>query len=164
MTDQSQPIAPETAANILGLVSLSGFVTYELTARRRDGLIPMDAEAPGPFDAGQEPTQDLRDQWAMQVMVQDEADLFAVRTRGTTSSDDVYEVVVDMAAIYRKNEPFVLSNQHATDEFVRGIALMQLFPYLRQQVHDLTTRLGAPITLGLLMGLGVAPDEDALSE
>ena len=59
------------------------------------------------------------------------------------------QVVVDAAAQYNSAGPRIF-DEDATYEFADNIALMTLFPYIRQAVNDLGIRVGSPIVLPIL--------------
>jgi hypothetical protein len=133
-------------------VSLSGFITYELAGRRRDGGFgdtgePVEATVP-----------------TMQVLVQETPEQIAVRLRGHLNTERLVDLVADMSAIYNKTSPFT-AEEDVLHEFVRHVAVMSLYPYVRQQIHDLGSRLGQPLTLELLkaadLQLDVARPEPA---
>lgn len=73
-------------------------------------------------------------------------------------------VDVDMSVLYSKSEPFMMSPE-LKGEFVQGIALMNLWPFLRQHVADVSHRLDAGTTVGLLRsGIGQLVPNDPTPE
>lgn len=126
-------------ADLVEVATLAAVVTYEVGGRRRDGGFE-DVE-PLPMDgAANEPE--------FQVLVQQVGGRFAVRLRGTMTADDVVDLVADVAAIYDADvdevAPAIMS------EFVQDVAVMMLFPYVRQHFQDVSSRLGHPVTLQVL--------------
>jgi hypothetical protein len=134
---------PRTITDLQEAVSLLEFVdiiVYESRGQRRDGgfddLLEDSTNGQG--------NGELR----MDLLVQDGPEGLAIRAQCVTSSRDVV-VSYDAAALYRKAEPMVLDAATAS-AFIGSSALMTLYPFLREGVHEVSARLGFPIKLGLL--------------
>lgn len=119
-----------TIADIVGLVELQGIATFELGAKRaaESGEIEPEPE--------------------MQLFFQDSDEVVNVRVR-LARNDSSLDFVVDVAVQYEKSKPFSMEIEQQT-AFIEALALPAAFPYIRQHVQDLTTRLGDPLHLPLL--------------
>jgi hypothetical protein len=110
-------------------LDLRGIVFYEVSAARRESDNPI--QAPGddaPIDAT----------WGLRV--RHDGNEFGTRIRAEIETE-LGEVVVDVAAEYVASESFELPPRDLTYEFVNGVALMQLFPYIRESVMSLTGKV-----------------------
>lgn len=103
------------------------------------------------------------------VRVRHEGNEFGVRIRTETNAP-LGEVVVDVAAEYVSDEPLLLSRE-ATNEYVNNVALMQLFPYIREATMAMSDRvfgrgiLLPPLVRGqLTFTLGDGPDSSPGSD
>ena len=156
--------------DLVSEVDLAKIVHYELRGRRRDGGFDdlddnpeLENEVDGDIESkaivAEAPGFVSTEPWQVDVLTRQTADQLAVRVVSVTNSPQL-EIVVDLAAIYRKRHPFIVS-EGAFTEFVEKVALMGLFPFLREAVQTQSTRLGAQITLGLLradsIGQGPSP-------
>ena len=137
---------------IIDLLALEGFTTLELSGRRRDAEAPpaSDEEFRAPRAEQTKPADDEPSgDWALHSFIRNETGTLSVRLRATTDSADLVDVVVDLAVTYTKAEPFEPSDE-VLELFLRDVAVMQLFPYVRQAMSDLTGRLGAPLTMPMI--------------
>lgn len=72
------------------------------------------------------------------------------------------EVTVDAAALFRSEQPIDF-NRDVVGEFGTSVAIMALYPYIRQAVDDLGSRLGFHTQLPLLRrGQPLPPASDEL--
>jgi hypothetical protein len=149
MTEETSSSASEwpvyESADAIARLELENIIPVELRARRRDGGFD---DLPGPdLDATEEEIAALRQVPQMQVFFQDHDELLFVRVRAEGMTDKV-EYVADVAVTYRKREPFTMSDL-ANSDFIDLLAMPNLYPYVRQCVSDLTSRVGDPLTLGI---------------
>jgi hypothetical protein len=121
-------------------IHLADVITYELRGRRRDGE----------FD-DLSPVDDIPDgqvRWNSKFGYFQNHQTVALRAKNYVDSDKV-ELVVDIAAVFVKDGAFAIDDQ-VLGEFLGLTGVMALYPYLRHSVQDLSTRLGAPVTLDLM--------------
>jgi len=123
------------------LLEFENVVVYEARGQRRDGgfedLIEDTTNAEG------------KGQLRMDLLVQDGNEGLAIRAQCVTGSADAV-VTYDAAVVYRKAEPMSMDTA-TTTAFITSVGLMTLYPFLREGVHQVSTRLGVtPIRLGLL--------------
>jgi hypothetical protein len=140
-TDMPVYESPEAIAAL----ELENIVPIELRARRRDGGFD-DLPAPDP-DLDDRQAAEARQVPQMQVFLQEQAELVLVRVRAEGITDKS-EYVADVAVTYRKSEPFQMSD-HANSDLIDLLALPNIYPYLRQHVFDLTSRIGDPLLFGI---------------
>lgn len=79
----------------------------------------------------------------MQYRVSDEGLQFKIRC---VASSSMFSIEVVARVTYEAAEPFDM-NADAVEEFANTVAFMSGFPYIRQAVFDLSSRLGTPFTL-----------------
>ena len=134
---------PRTVTDLHEAVALLEFadvIVYETRGQRRDGgfddLLEDSTNGQG--------NGELR----MDLLVQDGPEGLAIRAQCITSSPDVV-VSYDAAVVYRKAEPLKLDGA-TTSAFIVSAGLMTLYPFLREGVHEVSSRLGFPIKMGLL--------------
>jgi hypothetical protein len=130
------------AANLLEFVDVT---VYESRGQRRDG---------GFGDLVEDSTDDEgKGQLQIEILISDGPEVLAVRAQSTTTSADVV-VSYDAAAVYRKAEPIAL-DPATSRAFITNIAIMTLYPFLREGVHEVSSRLGFPIKLSMLRAADV---------
>lgn len=140
MTEQEATEVPSITFNeAVGLVEVRNVNALELHAARRDVDLP---DFPLPDD-DEEPLP-----LTFQLYFQDSPELIAVRARGEFQNSKV-RAIVDAAVAFDKKQPFQLGAE-AQANFIRRLGLIALYPYIRMYVQDLATKLGAPLTPGLL--------------
>ena len=136
-------IEPRTVSDLMEAVTLLEFVditVYEVRGRRRDG---------GFGDLPEDSTDDKgAGQLQVNLLMNDGPEILAIRAQCVTSSADVV-VSYDAAALYRKAEP-VKFDRAISAAFVENVAIMTLYPFLREGVHEVSSRLGFPIKMGLI--------------
>lgn len=111
-------------------LDLQSIVFYEVSAVRRETEAPVDSAGDDnvPIDAT----------WG--VRVRHDRNEFGVRIRAELETE-LGDVVVDVAAEYVAQQPFELPPRDLAYEYVNGVALMQLFPYIRETVMTLTGKV-----------------------
>lgn len=129
--------------DVIDLVELDKITVFELSGHRRDGMFdgidPVDPDAPDdPINISP----------SIRVMFREQDEWIAVRARMEHEAKH-YLASVDLAVSYRKSEPFRLSDGIKA-EFIQNLALINLFPYLRQHFADITSRIGYHRQLGLI--------------
>lgn len=154
MTESFEPSHKQGLGEVLPYLELEGFQTYELRARRRDEV--HEDELPDGLDTDGEGLAFLR----MHANQNDDQLMLRV---AATSASDLLVINVDMAVRFVKAQAIHL-DQDVLGVFIEKVAIMALFPYLRQAVHDLSSRLGAPMTLHLLRAGGVSVERDDADE
>lgn len=125
----------------VSLLEFVDVIVYESRGQRRDGGFAdlLEEEATNEPGIGQ---------IKMDLLVMDSPDVLAIRAQCITASADVV-VSYDAAALYRKAEPIALDGP-TSEAFVANVGIMTLYPFLREGVHEVSSRLGSPIKLGLL--------------
>lgn len=157
---------------LIAELELVQIITYELRARRRDGGfedLEVTPDLHNVADAGVDSkaivAQSAKfvssEPWEVQVMTRQDELQLAVRAVAVANSPEL-EVVVDLAAVYQKREPFEV-DEATFEQFVQEVALMGVFPFLREAVHSQSVRLGAPLTLGLLRAGSIAKSAAGLA-
>ena len=124
----------------VSLLELNDVIFYELHGQRRDGF---DEELGLGEDNSGEPQN-----WRMSIFTSDDENALAIRGQLSTETPELV-IKVDASVIFGKREPFALTPE-VVRAFIDNVALMTMFPYHREAVHDLTMRLGHPVTLSLL--------------
>jgi hypothetical protein len=149
MTEQSALEAGDLPVydyrDTIARIELENIIPIELRARRRDGGFD-DLPAPDP-DMSAEAIEASRQVPQMQVFFQEQPELVLVRVRAEGMTEKV-EYVADVAVTYRKSEPFRL-DESANSDIIDLLALPNLYPYVRQHVLDITSRVGDPLTFGI---------------
>jgi hypothetical protein len=137
MTD---PRSVSDLAEAISVLDFVDIIVYESRGQRRDGgftdLLDDAPEQPG--------TAQLR----MDVRVSDSPDALAIRAQCLAASPDVV-VAYDAAVIYRKTEPVALERP-TSEAFVSNVGIVALYPFLREGIHEVSSRLGFPIKLGMV--------------
>lgn len=149
MTSETEPETGELpvyeSADAIARLELENIIPIELRARRRDGGFD---DLPGPDpEASEEEIDAGRLVPQMQVFFQEQEQLLLVRVRAEGMTEKV-EYVADVAVTYRKTVPFALA-QPANSDVIDLLALPNLYPYVRQHVFDITSRVGDPLTFGI---------------
>lgn len=158
-TEESPAGAVPTWADkrqVIRAFEVSGIQILELAGRRKLGDTPSESVAP---------PESRPEDMEFRVYVHDSAEDFRVRVELEYETEKL-ELKVDAVVKYSKSEPFMVADE-LNDALIQELAIMTLFPFLRQNVHDLSSRLGHPFLMGLLQ-LGslrpqsseVEPDED----
>lgn len=142
--DEPSPASVATTLELLELLNLAEIRFYELYAASDDSLEPEDAESepiPEPEEASEE--------------------AFSMRTAIRKRPDGVdYRVEVevqrfgrtmraDAAAMYAAPQAFDAPAEVIYD-FGDNVAMMTVYPYLRQAIGDLAQRLGDQVVLPVL--------------
>lgn len=135
----------DDAATVLELIDLRGFRTFELSGRRRDGSF-VDVDPPA--EDAETVTHIEPIDREMQLFVSEDLGRASVRIR-TEVEAPMCVVVVDMAVLYTKSDPFMMG-EGAKEAFVQRLAIMNLWPFVRQHVADVSQRLDAGTTLGII--------------
>jgi len=125
----------------VSLLEFEDVVVYEARAQRRDG---------GFEDLIEDTTNDEgHGELRIDLLVQDSDQWLAVRAQCVTGSAEAV-VTYDAAVVYRKAEPMKMDTA-TTTAFITRVGLMTLYPFLREGVHQASSRVGTtPIKLGLL--------------
>jgi len=139
-----------TAARVLELVDLEKIITYEVHGVRQESDIPEG-------DARQEIEALARGE---ELWLETRFKLSFVTTHATYTAD--------MSAMYTHTEPFQISDD-AVQEFISKVGLFAVYPFLREAVYSMATRLDLPRPLLGLVKQGqmqftagereMAPDE-----
>lgn len=147
MTDDQAPEVPLLAdlGAALDLLELRGFRTFGVSGRRRDGGYD---DVPPPEEGAELADEVEPKSREMQINFQEDAGRISVRVRIELDAP-MCVVEVDMTVLYSKSEPFMMTPE-VKAEFVQGVALMNLWPFIRQHVFDVSQRLDATTTIGLL--------------
>lgn len=131
MTTPTPPRQIDSVVDLLQLVEMSEVRTYRLSGER-----VADSE-------DREPAQSLT------MLVGGDAEHIECRVRmmlGTVAAD----LQADIGAVYTISEPVALTSEIVA-EFTERVALMAVFPFLREAVFTTASRLGVPPpVLGLL--------------
>lgn len=102
----------------------------------------------------------------IRAMFQEDEDTVSVRLLGEQPTPGAL-VEFDLAVTYGKARPFGIDDS-VRPQFIQNYAVMTLYPYVRQHVHDLTSRIGLPAVLPLIrIGSGsvtAVPDDQEESE
>ncbi len=145
MSEDREPVEVEDAKQLLQYVELDGIETYEVRSR----LVSREASE-----------EEFEEGYQIKAGIRFEPDL--VRTRFTLTFDaTTAEFVVDMAVRYRL-ETNVTVPQAVAVEFAERVGVMAAWPFLREHIFALATRLGVPVpVLGLLRqgDFSLTPDE-----
>lgn len=137
-TEEVRVVGLDEAIPMLELVDV---ITYELRGRRCDGgFSDIDVDADDERDPG--------DDWDMQILARDGIEAVEIRAIMKKQTEEI-AYTVDLAARYAKSEPFKIDKAEQ-GRFIDFLALPNLYPYIRQAVQDLSSRLGHPLTLELL--------------
>lgn len=134
MTAKS-PRTLDSAADVIDLVELRDIAVIELRAAHRTGLLlPQPAEEPPATS---------------QVLSRVDDDVIDIRLVSTVESEEV-RVSVDLLVQYSKKVPFAATDE-AMSEFVQRVGFMAGYPYVREAVASMSTKLNAGrITLKVL--------------
>lgn len=123
-----------SAAEMLPLIELTDIRVYEVAGRRADA---------GDGDAARKVDE------ALTLHARGDSTWFETRARMLVRTEDA-DLVADTAAIYTFSEALAFSQDVAT-EFVERVGVMAVYPFLREQICSMATRLGvAPPIVGLL--------------
>jgi hypothetical protein len=137
MTEQRTVSDLKEAVSLLEFVDI---IVYQTRGQRRDG---------GFGDLLEDGTNDQGNgQLRVDLLVNDGPEIMAIRAQCVTSSADVV-VSYDAAVLYRKAEPVAL-DPATTEAFITNVGVMTLYPFIREGVHEVSSRLGFPIKLGLI--------------
>lgn len=118
---------------LLPLLTLDSIDFFEMSGRVEAGFTDSDAD-----ESAAEPAQtDVRVEVSPALRVR--SDGIDARCRLRVHPPEGV-IVVDGAAFYTSSEPIDVSQDVAVD-FADNVAIMALFPYLRQAIDDLSVRL-----------------------
>lgn len=123
----------ESAADLLAVVQLDRIRFYEVSAVQDDEGEPR--------EVSDEPVAVRTAFRGRPDGIDYRVELTLKRPRG--------EVCVDAAAMYSYQEPVTPSDQALLD-FGDNVAMMTLFPYLREAMNDLSSRVEDPVVLPIL--------------
>ncbi|AMB59181.1 hypothetical protein [Microterricola viridarii] len=144
-------VAPVTLETMVAALNLEDVKFYELSCKLAEAT---------PVAETQEPAE-VAIVWGVRLRHAERE--FGVRLKVEVSSPEC-RIVTDIAAEYVSQEVLILARD-TVSEFVNGVALMQLFPFIRESVMTASTRvLGQPILLPvfqrgeLTLELGDGPD------
>ncbi|MFI2702210.1 hypothetical protein [Cellulosimicrobium composti] len=143
-----------TVEELVELLDLTKLHTYELIATARDEHeeIPSDAE---PVEPGDERIRVRTGIRSREAGLDYRVEVSVEHARG--------QILADMGAFYESSSPMELTgdSEEAVTEFGDRVAMMVLFPYLRQAISDLGHRVSVEITLPMLRPgqLTFAPNE-----
>lgn len=129
----------ENLDEAVSLLDFQDVIYYELRGQRRDGFDDL---------ADFEGDPDRPPKWELNVLTSDASSSLAVRGQLKTEGE-MAVVQVDVAVVFAKHEEFSLP-ESVRDAFLVNVGLMTLFPYLRESVHELSTKLGESLRLSLL--------------
>ncbi len=154
-----KPAAITKVEELVETLDLARFHTYELVATARDKYEEVEPDA---------------------EIVEPGSELVRVRTgirqreraldyRVELSVQHAYgQLVADMAAVYESDVPLELTVESAAAviEFGDRVAMMALYPYLRQAISDLGQRVWVDMTLPMLRpgNLTFAPSTDEATD
>lgn len=151
--DQNPEVAREQLLfEVLPDLELTGIHFLELNARRLD-YEADDDDVPGELDELDDDNVPV-----MGVAARQTDDQLLIKVQGTIRTDTV-QVRITAAATYSKAKPFDMDGP-TTSVFIERVAIMAMYPFIRQAVHDMSSRLGAPATLHLLRAGQVAMSEE----
>jgi hypothetical protein len=136
------PSREDLLREVVPHLELTGIHFLELSARRLDYL-PDSDDLPSMLDELEED-----DPVQMGVAARQTDEQLLVRVQGGINTDSVH-VRITAAATFAKLQPVDLDGP-TTSVFIERVAIMSMYPFIRQAVHDMSTRLGAPATLHLL--------------
>jgi len=144
--DSQLPRAAEDIHELLALVTLDGLEVYELRGR---GIDRSDVDA-------------FEENFQIRAAVNLEPEQLKTRFM-TTFFAEVGEYYVDLAARYVLSEPRSIPSALAI-EFAEKVGIMAAYPFVREHVFNLASRLGHPIpVLGMILQgqMRLEPDVDA---
>lgn len=148
-----------TLEELIDDVDLEQIRFFELHALSKDGA--EGGSAPGD-------DEEIQPDHFLGTATRDDGKAFRVRLR-TEIEFDVGEITVDLAADYTmQNLDAKDISREVMQEFVNGVAMMMLAPYLRQAIADMTLRVfGASLTMPILqrgqLAFELGPQGDAES-
>lgn len=144
MSKKSEAVTVSDAKQLLEYVELEGIETYEVSAR----LV--------------ERAEGFEEDYFIKAGIRFDSD--ALRTRFTlTFSAAAADFTADLAVKYRLDEDVTVGRQVAV-EFAEKVGVMAAWPFLREHVFGLASRIGQPVpVLGLLRQgeFSLTPDEPA---
>jgi hypothetical protein len=135
---------------------LSSFTYFEVSAVRSDSAVANELS---------ETDRDIKPNHLLQTAPREDDSGFRVRIR-TEIDAHVGTIVVDVAAEYELTEAVASSfDPVVLTSFVNNVAVMTLFPYIRQAVADITLRVfGAALTMPVVRRGELAFDPPKLVE
>lgn len=140
--------AAVTYQDVIRTLELQAITTFEVRGRRRDGGFD-DLEPPEESSTEEDEAIEVATGLPeIRIYVNETDQLLSVRAVLDEVSTHI-EYRVDIAAGYRKAEPIDISNGELQAQVIELLALPNLFPYLRQTLSDLSSRLGYPLLLPL---------------
>jgi hypothetical protein len=126
----TKPAAPETVEDVqalLQIIELEGIETYEI---RGIGI-----------NRG---VEDFEETYAIKAAVNVGPEFLHTRFTLTFESKSG-QYIVDLAVRYRIEKENVVIPQAITVELAERVGIMAAFPFLREQLYGLATRLGHPV-------------------
>lgn len=145
---EAQPVIDDVR-ELLALTDLSDIVFYQVAAQRKDEA--DQAAEPEESHGGEE--------LPVQVFARHDATHIEVRVRAAADGPSAL-YVVDVGARFTLQRPVEVSPS-AMKEFVERVGVMAAFPYVREGVHDLASKLRAPAPLLGLLRAGAVQLESA---
>lgn len=154
MTEEptTEPTREQLLREVLPYLELTGVHFLELSARRLDYHPDSDDLPPTPEGLQESDVAQLN------VEARQTDEKFVVRVQGGLDTDSVH-VRITAAATYSKLQPIALDGP-TTSVFIEKVAIMAMYPFIRQAVHDMSSRVGSPATLHLLRAGQVAMTEE----
>lgn len=136
----------DDVTELVELVKLKDIFFIELRAARREGT-----HLPAPeHDV---PVENL----VLQRVTDSEIEVRLV----STVQNELAQFSADVMVQYSKLEEFDVT-EHALQEFTRRVGLMAGYPYIREAISDLSTKLRTPtVTLSMVRPEGIKFSEDA---
>lgn len=134
VTDGSQP-SPLTVEEMVHALSLRDIRFYGLSAQLDEVAEPDADGAEAEGDSSEE--LDLKLNW--NVRVRHDGAEFGVRFLVNVQAP-FGSIQVDVAAEYEAPEPVTLSRDNVT-EYLNNVSLMQLFPFIREAVNELSNKV-----------------------
>ena len=150
------PTAQDRLMEVLPSLEFTGIQVMELRGRRCDYV----SEGNG---SNEEALPEVEGTQMAVNVLQAEEELIVRITGGATTDKVQVDVTID--GRFSKSVPDDIDGP-TLGLFVEKVAIMSIYPFIRQAVHDMSSRLGAPATLHLLRAgqIQVTDDEDESRE
>jgi hypothetical protein len=113
-------------------LDLVGIVFFQVSATRDEGEPPEDKPLP--------PEGTFETDWG--IKFRHEGDEFGVRIRAELDTE-FGDILIDVAAEYEAKFEFESPSRELALEFVNNIALMQIYPYVRESVTTIGSKVFA---------------------
>lgn len=137
-------MSADELADMVAVATLADISFAEISARRVDGDVPSDGVIPVSPEF----------QTRVQVMRNDEAELVVQYHLVLTLDLIVGNACVHCVATYLMPTDHPEPSRRALAEFANGVAVMMMVPYVRQALHDVTTKTFPWPVLMPIMGRG----------